>query len=200
MSDERLAFLSIAELSPLIRSREISPVEVVDTQLARIERLNPRLGAFVTVAATEARAAARAAEAEIARGGWRGPLHGIPVGVKDIFDTAGIRTTHGSSFYRDHFPAEDAESIRRLKAAGAIVVGKCNTHEFAAGSTTNNPWYGPTRNRGTSRARRAAPAAAPAPPSPLFCARPPPAPTPAAPSAAPPPAAAWWGSSPPMAA
>ena len=146
MSDERLAFLSIAELSPLIRSREVSPVEVVDTQLARIERLNPRLGAYVTVAATEARVAARAAEAEIARGGWRGPLHGVPIGVKDIFDTAGIRTTHGSSFYRDNVPTADAESITRLKAAGAIVVGKCNTHEFAAGSTTNNPWYGPSRN------------------------------------------------------
>ena len=146
MSDERLAFLSVAELGRLIRTREVSPLEVVETQLARIERLNPRLGAYVTVAAAEARAAAREAEAEIARGGWRGPLHGVPVGVKDIFDTAGIRTTHGSSFYRDHVPEEDAESIRRLKTAGAIVVGKCNTHEFAAGSTTNNPWYGPSRN------------------------------------------------------
>jgi aspartyl-tRNA(Asn)/glutamyl-tRNA(Gln) amidotransferase subunit A len=146
MRDERLAFLSVADLSRLIRTREVSPLEVVETHLARIERLNPRLGAYVTVAAAEARAAAREAEAAIVRGGWRGPLHGVPVGVKDIFDTAGIRTTHGSSFYRDHVPAEDAESIRRLKSAGAIVVGKCNTHEFAAGSTTNNPWYGPSRN------------------------------------------------------
>jgi aspartyl-tRNA(Asn)/glutamyl-tRNA(Gln) amidotransferase subunit A len=147
MSDERLPFLSIAELGALLRAREVSPVEVAEAYLARIERLNPRLGAYITVAAAEARSAARQAEAEIARGGgWRGPLHGVPVGVKDIFDTAGIRTTHGSSFYLDNVPAEDAEAIRRLKAAGAIVVGKCNTHEFAAGSTTNNPWYGAARN------------------------------------------------------
>jgi aspartyl-tRNA(Asn)/glutamyl-tRNA(Gln) amidotransferase subunit A len=82
----------------------------------------------------------------MAAGRWRGPLHGVPIGVKDIFDTAGVRTTHGSSFYRDNVPSQDAESVRRLKEAGAVLIGKCNTHEFAAGSTTNNPWYGATRN------------------------------------------------------
>jgi aspartyl-tRNA(Asn)/glutamyl-tRNA(Gln) amidotransferase subunit A len=146
MSQDDLCFLSIAELGSLVRARTVSPVEVTDAHLARIERLNPVLNAFVTVMADEARAAARRAEAELSAGRWRGPLHGVPIGVKDIFDTAGVRTTNGSSFYRDHVPTEDAEAVRRLKDAGAILIGKCNTHEFAAGSTTNNPWYGATRN------------------------------------------------------
>jgi len=141
-----LCFLSIAELGGLMRARTVSPVEVTDAHLARIERLNPSLNAFVTVMADPARAAARQAEAEIAAGRWRGPLHGVPVGLKDIFDTAGVRTTNGSSFFRDHVPAADAEAVRRLRDAGAVPIGKCNTHEFAAGSTTNNPWYGATRN------------------------------------------------------
>jgi aspartyl-tRNA(Asn)/glutamyl-tRNA(Gln) amidotransferase subunit A len=146
MADADLCFLSIAELASLMRARTVSPVEVTEAHLARIERLNPTLNAFVTVMAAEARAAARRAEAELRAGHWRGPLHGVPIGIKDIFDTAGVRTTHGSSFYRDNVPTEDAEAVRRLKDAGAVPIGKCNTHEFAAGSTTNNPWYGPTRN------------------------------------------------------
>jgi aspartyl-tRNA(Asn)/glutamyl-tRNA(Gln) amidotransferase subunit A len=144
--DDDLCFLSIAELASLMRARTVSSVEVTEAHLARIERYNQALNAFVTVMAGPAREAARRADAELAAGRWRGPLHGVPIGVKDIFDTAGVRTTHGSSFYRDNVPTEDAEAVRRLKDAGAILVGKCNTHEFAAGSTTNNPWYGPTRN------------------------------------------------------
>jgi aspartyl-tRNA(Asn)/glutamyl-tRNA(Gln) amidotransferase subunit A len=146
MANDDLCFLSIAELSSLMRARTVSPVEVTEAHLARIERLNPTLNAFVTVMGVEARDAARRAESDMAAGRWRGPLHGVPIGVKDIFDTAGVRTTNGSSFYRDNVPKEDAESIRGLKEAGAVLIGKCNTHEFAAGSTTNNPWYGPTRN------------------------------------------------------
>ena len=146
MKNDDLCYLSIAEIGSLLRARTVSAVEVTEAHLARIERLNPTLNAFVTVMAAEARDAARRADAELAAGRWRGPLHGVPIGVKDIFDTAGVRTTHGSSFYRDNVPADDAESVRRLKEAGAILIGKCNTHEFAAGSTTNNPWYGPTRN------------------------------------------------------
>jgi aspartyl-tRNA(Asn)/glutamyl-tRNA(Gln) amidotransferase subunit A len=145
-SDADLCFLSIAELASLMRARTVSAVEVTEAHLARIERLNPTLNAFVTVMAAEARAAARRAETELKAGHWRGPLHGVPIGIKDIFDTAGVRTTHGSSFFRDNVPTEDAEAVRRLKDAGAVPIGKCNTHEFAAGSTTNNPWYGPTRN------------------------------------------------------
>ena len=145
-ADPELCFLSLAEQASLMRARTVSPVEVTEAHLARIERVDPALNAFVTVMTAEARAAARQAEAEIAAGRWRGPLHGVPIGVKDIFDTAGVRTTNGSSFYRDHVPAQDAEAVRRLKAAGAVLLGKCNTHEFAAGSTTNNPWYGASRN------------------------------------------------------
>ena len=146
MINDDLCFLSIAELGSLVRARTVSAVEVTEAHLARIERLNPTLNAFVTVMAAEAREAAQRMDAELAAGRWRGPLHGVPIGVKDIFDTSGVRTTNGSSFYRDHVPTQDADSIRRLKDAGAILIGKCNTHEFAAGSTTNNPWYGPTRN------------------------------------------------------
>ena len=145
MTDD-LCYLSIAELGGLMRARTVSPVEVADAHLARIERLNPALNAFVTVTADQARGEARRAEEELAAGRWRGPLHGVPIGLKDIFDTAGARTTNGSSFFRDHVPAADAEAVRRLREAGAVLVGKCNTHEFAAGSTTNNPWYGATRN------------------------------------------------------
>jgi aspartyl-tRNA(Asn)/glutamyl-tRNA(Gln) amidotransferase subunit A len=146
MAFDQLCFHSIADLARLIGRREVSPVEVTEAHLERIERLNPHLTAFITVTAAEARAAAKAAEAEILRGRHRGPLHGIPVGVKDIFDTAGVLTTHGSSFYRHNVPAEDAEAVHRLREGGAILIGKCNTHEFAAGSTTNNPWYGAARN------------------------------------------------------
>src|SRR5437870_1644734 len=96
--------------------------------------------------ASRRRRGGRRADVELEAGRWRGPLHGVPIGLKDIFDTAGVRTTHGSSFYRDNVPTEDAEAVRRLKDASAVPIGKSNTHEFAAGSTTNNPWYGPTRN------------------------------------------------------
>ncbi|MBM3217280.1 MAG: amidase [Candidatus Rokubacteria bacterium] len=146
MADPDLCFLSIAELGSLVRARTVSSEEVTEAHLARIERLNPTLNAFVTVMAERAREAARRADSETRAGRWRGPLHGVPIGLKDIFDTAGVRTTNGSSFFRDHVPTEDAESVRRLKEAGAVLIGKLNTHEFAAGSTTNNPWYGPTRN------------------------------------------------------
>jgi Asp-tRNA(Asn)/Glu-tRNA(Gln) amidotransferase A subunit family amidase len=200
MSDERLAFLGLGEQARLIRAREISPVELTEAHLVRIERLNARLGAYITVCADAARAAAREAEGAITRGARLGPLHGITVGVKDIFDTAGIRTTHGSSFYRDNVPATDAESVRRLKGAGAIVIGKCNTHEFAAGSTTNNPWYGAARNPWNLDHSPGGSSGGSGAPSPRSSAPPPPGPTPGAPFAAPPRAAAWWASSPPTAA
>src|SRR5262245_10882198 len=112
--DDDLCFLSLAELASLVRARTVSALEVTEAHLARIQRLNPTLNAFVTVSAGLAREAARRADAELAAGRWRGPLHGVPIGVKDIFDTAGVRTTHGSSFYREHVPGEDAEAVRRL--------------------------------------------------------------------------------------
>ncbi len=146
MADETLCFLTMHDLAERLRTRRVSPVEVVQAHIDRCERLNAGLNAFVTLTAEHALDAARQAESEIVAGNYRGALHGIPVGIKDIFDTAGIRTTHGSSFYRDNVPTEDAASVSLLKQAGAVILGKCNTHEFAAGSTSNNPWYGPSRN------------------------------------------------------
>src|SRR5262245_20068569 len=139
---------SIQEAAEQIRRKRISPVELSNACLARIERLNPVLNAFITVTAESALATAREAEAEVQRGRWRGPLHGIPIALKDLFDTAGVRTTAGSSVYKDRVPAEDAEVVLKLKAAGAVLLGKTNMHEFAYGGTSavsafgavHNPW------------------------------------------------------------
>ncbi len=138
--------LTIADLSKRIAGGELSPVEVTEAHLARIDALNPAVNAFTTVAHERARAEAKMAEEEIAAGGIRGPLHGVPIGVKDIIDTAGVRTTQGSSFFRNNVPAEDAECVRRLREAGAVMIGKCNTAEFAAESATKNPHHGACRN------------------------------------------------------
>jgi len=138
--------MTVAELSERIAARELSPTEVTDAYLAEIASGNPRIHAYVTVADESARREARSLTEEIARRGPRGPLHGIPVAVKDLQDTAGLRTTYGSSFFRDHVPAADAESVARLRAAGAVVLGKTNTHEFACGVSTDNPHHGTTRN------------------------------------------------------
>jgi len=136
----------VSELSTLIAKGAVSPREVVDAFLERIAEHNPALNAFVTVCADEARREARRLTDELARGARRGPLHGIPFAVKDLTDTAGVRTTYGSSLFREHVPARDAEPVARLRAAGAVVLGKTNTHEFACGVTTNNPHYGATHN------------------------------------------------------
>jgi amidase len=146
MPDETLPRKSACELASLIRTRAVSPVEVLDAHLAVIARVNPKLNAIVTLVAEEARAAARAAEAAVGRGAQIGPLHGLPLGVKDITRTAGIRTTFGSPLFKDFVPEEDAEVVRRLKAAGAIVLAKTNTPEFAAGANTVNAVFGATRN------------------------------------------------------
>lgn len=137
---------TLAELSRLISSRAVSPREVVEHFLARIEAENGRLNAFVTVCPEEALRVADELTEELARGRCRGPLHGIPVAIKDLTDTAGLRTTYGSSLFRDHVPQTDATPVALLRAAGAVVVGKTNTHEFALGTTTDNPHYGATHN------------------------------------------------------
>jgi aspartyl-tRNA(Asn)/glutamyl-tRNA(Gln) amidotransferase subunit A len=137
---------SLVQLATMIGAGEVSPVELVDACLTRIAAHDPALNAFVTVCDAEARRDARRLADELARGASRGPLHGIPVAIKDLTDTAGLRTTYGSSLYRDHVPRDDAEPVRRLRAAGAVVIGKTNTHEFACGTTTNNPHYGATHN------------------------------------------------------
>jgi Asp-tRNA(Asn)/Glu-tRNA(Gln) amidotransferase A subunit family amidase len=149
MSDDRLCWIPATELSGMYRRKEISPVEVVDAVLDRLERVNPGINAFVTVCADQARAAARRAEVELSSGSDElPPLHGIPVTVKDLTNTAGVRTTYGSVAFADHVPAADSIGWARIKAAGAILIGKTTTPEFGmlgvteSGLTgiTGNPW------------------------------------------------------------
>jgi aspartyl-tRNA(Asn)/glutamyl-tRNA(Gln) amidotransferase subunit A len=143
---EQLHWLSIAELSALIRSRQVSPLEVTEAYLTRIEQLNPRLNAYITVMADSALEAARRAEAEITSGTYRGPLHGVPLGIKDLLDVAGVPNTMGSRILRDHVPTSDATAVAKLTEQGAIIVGKQNLHEFAFGITSENPHYGAVHN------------------------------------------------------
>ena len=143
---EQLCDLTAVELVARLKRKEISAREVMSAHLARIERVNPKVNAIVTLVADRALADAARADEAIARGDPLGPLHGLPVAHKDLVDTAGIRTTRGSPFYRDNVPTTDALIIRRIRAAGAITVGKTNTPELGAGSHTFNPIFGPTRN------------------------------------------------------
>jgi aspartyl-tRNA(Asn)/glutamyl-tRNA(Gln) amidotransferase subunit A len=140
------AWLSLSDASRLIRDKKVSPVELTQSCLKRIERLSPKLNAFITVTAESALEQAREAEAEIHRGHWRGPLHGIPIALKDLFDTAGVRTTAASGLFKDRVPKQDAEIVRRLKDAGAVLLGKLNMHEFAYGGSSVISYYGPVRN------------------------------------------------------
>src|SRR5258708_15447907 len=128
--------LSISEAAELLRRKKVSPVDLATACLDRIERLNPVLNAFITVTHEGAMAQARVAEDEIQRGKWRGPLHGIPVGLKDLIDTAGVRTTCGSALFADRVPSEDAFVVQRLKRAGAVLLGKQNLQEFAYGGSS----------------------------------------------------------------
>src|SRR6266536_5616578 len=141
-----IPFLPATELARQIEQKQVSPVEVVEAYLERIERLDPRLNAYLTVCQDEARRAAREAERAIARGHYRGPLHGIPFAAKDQLYTKGIRTTGGSPIFEHFVPDEDATVITKLKAAGAILLGKLNMTEFATTGfshrfhTPRNPW------------------------------------------------------------
>jgi aspartyl-tRNA(Asn)/glutamyl-tRNA(Gln) amidotransferase subunit A len=152
MTDTDLAFASIEEIASLYRKRQLSPVELTKFMLARIEQLNPRLNAYITITGDHALAQAKKAEAELfaprSRKGHRnrGALHGIPISLKDNIYTKGIRTTAGSKILRDFIPQHDAVVWAKLQEAGAILLGKTNLHEFAYGVTTDNPHYGPTRN------------------------------------------------------
>jgi aspartyl-tRNA(Asn)/glutamyl-tRNA(Gln) amidotransferase subunit A len=141
-----LTDLTIAEAGAKLRAREISSGELTDAYLARIERLNPAIHAYVNVTADRARADARAADAELAASSFRGPLHGIPIALKDLFDTKGIETAGGSKVLRGRIPERDSTPARKLAEAGAVLLGKTNTHEFAWGTTTNNPHWGATHN------------------------------------------------------
>ncbi|HEY7404761.1 MAG TPA: amidase [Candidatus Angelobacter sp.] len=145
-SANQLPLLELAEVSQAVQKKEVSPVELTEACLKEIEQRNPALNAFITVTAESALVEARKAEAEITRGEWKGPLHGIPLAVKDLAETAGIRTTAASAVLKDYVPAADAEVIRRLKAAGAILLGKLNLHEFAYGGSGIIGHFGPARN------------------------------------------------------
>ncbi len=140
------AFLSIQEAAAQLRARRISPVELTRACLDRIDALNPSLNAFITLTAESALADARRAESEIQRGGWRGPLHGIPIALKDLIDTAGVRTTAACALYKDRVPREDAAVVERLKSAGAVLLGKLNMQECAYGGTSVPSYYGRVSN------------------------------------------------------
>ncbi len=141
-----LTHLTVAEAASLIREGELSPIDLVEAALERIKALEPHLNAFITVMGEQALATAKVLAQEAALGHFRGPLHGIPVGLKDLFFTKGVPTTAGSPLLADHIPEEDATVVARLRQAGAVIVGKLNLHEFALGATSNNPHYGPVRN------------------------------------------------------
>jgi aspartyl-tRNA(Asn)/glutamyl-tRNA(Gln) amidotransferase subunit A len=141
-----LTKLTLSEASGLVRSRKVSPVELTDACLSRIEQFNPQLNAFITVTADAALAQARQAESDIQGGRWKGPLHGIPIALKDLVDTAGVRTTAASGLFKDRIPTQDAEIVRRLKDSGAVLLGKLNLHEFAYGGSSLISYFGAVRN------------------------------------------------------
>ena len=145
MNPAEIPFLSASELAAAIRAREVSPVEAVAAYLDRIDAVGDRLNAYITVCADEARADAGRLENEAAAGNFRGPLHGVPVGIKDQIHTAGIRTTDASKIRADFVPEHDATVVARLKQAGAIVIGKTNMSEFALGDPISS-YFGPARN------------------------------------------------------
>jgi len=146
VTETSLCELGIVELARQIKSRKVSSTEVVEAVLERLDRLNGRLNAFITVAHEQAQKAARQADEELAHGVYRGPLHGVPVSVKDMFFTAGLRTTGGSKILADWLPDEDAALIERLKAAGAVILGKTNLDEFGLGGTSTVSHFGPVHN------------------------------------------------------
>ena len=152
--DHALAFASIAELAPQIRRGELSPLKLTEVYLARIERYDPMLNAYLAVTAERARAQARAAEAQIAAGTYLGPLHGIPLAVKDLVDVAGLPTTGGSTLLRDRIAAADATVARRLFAAGVVLLGKTQLVEFAFGGTGVNHHYGTPVNPWDAKVHR----------------------------------------------
>jgi aspartyl-tRNA(Asn)/glutamyl-tRNA(Gln) amidotransferase subunit A len=145
-SSQDLTSLTVAELGDRIRTKQVSPVEVAEAFIARADALEPTLGVFITRSTEQALAAATQAEAEIAAGDYKGPMHGIPVGVKDIYDTAGVRTTSGSAVYADYVPDRDSAAVARLREAGAYSIGKTGTVEFAFDPTGRNAHYGMPKN------------------------------------------------------
>jgi aspartyl-tRNA(Asn)/glutamyl-tRNA(Gln) amidotransferase subunit A len=146
MNSDELAWMSATDLAAVIRAKRVSPVEVAESVLGRIQRLDPRLNAYCTVTADLARESARVAEAAVVRGEALGPLHGVPFSVKDLVITKGVRTTFGSRIFERNVPQEDAPLVERLKAAGGIMVGKTTSPEFGWKGATDSPLFGITRN------------------------------------------------------
>ena len=146
MDSLEICYMSAGELSPLIQKKEISPVEVIQAHLDRIDKTEPVLNSFITLLPEEALTAARRAESEIGSGKSRGPLHGIPVGLKDLYNTAGVRTTSGSRIFDTFVPRQDCTVAAKFNQAGAILLGKLNMHQFAYGPTGENPDYGHMHN------------------------------------------------------
>jgi len=145
-SAPELTALTLKQASDQVRARKVSPVALTEACLARIQTYNPKINAWITVMREKALAQAHDLAAEQSAGKFRSPLHGIPIGLKDSIDITGARTTAGSAVYEYNFPSEDAEAVRRLKAAGAVIVGKCNMHEFDAGASSAVSYWGPVRN------------------------------------------------------
>src|SRR3982751_984821 len=141
-----LAYLTLREASDLLDGRKVSPVELTEACIARAEALEPRLNAYITRTFDTARQEASAAEAEIAAGRRKGPLHGVPFAIKDLYETAGVTTTAGSALREHYVPAEDAETVRRLKEAGVVILGKLSLHEWAMGGTNVQSYYPTPRN------------------------------------------------------
>ncbi|BCJ87608.1 amidase [Effusibacillus dendaii] len=137
---------SLTDLSDSIRQKRVSPVEVTQQALDRIEQTNPKLNAFITVLQEKAIENARTAEREIVEGNWRGPLHGVPIGLKDLVFTEGVRTTMGARIFKDYIPDYSATVVNKLEEAGAVLLGKLNTHEFAYGPTGDRSFFGPVKN------------------------------------------------------
>jgi aspartyl-tRNA(Asn)/glutamyl-tRNA(Gln) amidotransferase subunit A len=146
MQEEDIWNWSLSALSSAIRNKSVSPVEVTNKLLKRIEEVNPIINSYITVLFEEAKESALEAEREITAGNWKGPLHGIPIGVKDIIYTKNIKTTMGSAIFKDFVPDYDAAVVERLKQAGAVLIGKQNTHQFAYGPTGDRSFFGPVRN------------------------------------------------------
>ena len=145
-ASDTLCTMPATELAAAVRSKQVSPVEVTDAVLARINRLNPGLNAFVTLIEDDARRQARQAEQAVMRGQELGALHGVPYALKDATLTKGIRTTFGSKLFAQHVPTEDSLVAERLRAAGGVLIGKTNLPEFGAKCTTDNKVFGATRN------------------------------------------------------
>src|ERR671911_13909 len=146
MAKAEICELNLTELSKLLATRELSSSEALQATLTRLERLDGKLNAFITVPGEQAIAEAKKADDEIARGRYRGPLHGVPVTIKDLFETASVRTTAGSKILADWVPETDSGVVERLRSAGAIIIGKTNLDEFGHGGTSTLSHFGPVHN------------------------------------------------------